>query len=157
MLIHLKERLYARPLDPILAKLIQGKLTKLAKEHSGLTLKDIQDKDSDLFRFAYHYAVAHSQNHLLKMQNYVALYGFARTITMVMVLWFWIVPIVSFINRFPLLNSIVTTAILFILSFISFLNFMKFYRRFSLEVLMAISVMDLESKKPSKQKLLESP
>jgi hypothetical protein len=139
-LFHFDKLLYARPLEPHLIEILKGKLKLLAQNNTGLSSKMVQENELGDFRFAYHYAVEHAPAHLPKMQNYVALYGFTRTITMVIVLLFWwflamfIRGNISFWAYLPIL------AFLSAFSFISYLDFMKFYRRFSLEVMMAVSV-----------------
>jgi len=139
-LLKLRELLYARPLNPILSQTINKKLVSFAKKHSGLEPKVLKDKKIDLFPFAYHFAVENAKAHLPKMQNYVALYGFTRTINVVVVILFWIIFGFALQN-----NSLLQYSGLIIwmlgFSYLFFLNFMKFYRRFSLEVLMAISVI----------------
>lgn len=140
-LLHLKELLYARKLDPTLTELLQGKFSSFLDKHAGLKHQKIRIQETDLFLFAYHYAVEHSPSHLPKMQNYVALYGFARTITMVLICLFWAVIIILVSGKIAFFISLYILFGLSVLSFLSFLNFMKFYRRFSLEVLMAISVI----------------
>lgn len=42
-------------------------------------LQDKNGLDDDLFRLAYHYVYEFSKQHQTKIQNYVALYGFAET------------------------------------------------------------------------------
>jgi len=140
--VNLKDLLYARPLDPILMELLRSKIKILAqKKYSGLELKVIDMRKTDLFRFAYHFVVEKSTSHLPKMQNYVALYGFARTNTLVMIVWFWLISFQIFFNGIGVINGLIFLSSLSILAFISYLNFMKFYRRFTLEVLMALSVV----------------
>lgn len=138
---NLRELLYARRLEPELAEIINGKLKKLAVSYTGLKANKINPHDSGIFRFAYHYASEKTSVHFPKMQNYVALYGFTRTITMVIVLWFWLISFSPALLNIKLLCVPVSPVLFSFIAYISFLNFMKFYRRFSLEVLMAISVI----------------
>lgn len=42
-------------------------------------------------RHPAYYAVENAPNHFSKMQNYVALYGFFRTLTPIAVLLFWVI------------------------------------------------------------------
>ena len=137
-LFHLDKLLYARPLDPLLIKIIKGKLKVFSEKYAGLSAEDININETGDFRFSYHYAVEHAPAHFPKMQNYVALYGFTRTITMVIVLLFWWILIIFFWERTLFWDSLPMLVFLSAFSFISFLNFMKFYRRFSLEVMMAV-------------------
>jgi hypothetical protein len=143
-LLRLRE-IYAKPLDATLIDIIKSKINTLVQRHSGLKGGEIAFKDVDFFRFAYHYTVENAPAHLPKMQNYVALYGFARTITMVFVLLFWWAAFATLTHQLALQLGGTLVGTLSILAFISYLNFMKFYRRFSLEVLMALSAI-LKSK-----------
>ena len=81
----------------------------------------------------------HAPNHLPKMQNYVALYGFLRTITFLSVVLFWAVIIYSLCDAFSLGLSVRLILGGFVLSYILFMAFVKFYRRFSLEAMIALA------------------
>lgn len=136
ILLNLKQLLYGRKLDdPILISVINKKLYALLKLTTG-NKKGTTELNSGIFRIAYHHAVEHANQHFSKLQNYVALYGFTRTVTMVIVLLFWYL-IILMVNNMEL-SFLVPLFILSFLSFFSYLNFMKFYRRFSLEVFMAL-------------------
>lgn len=96
----------------------------------------------DLFRFIYHYAQENSENHVHKMANYVALYGFSRNICFVFVLLFWASLFQSQIESWSYWYSFG----LAIVSSVFFYGFEKFYRRYTLEALMAcVSIRDNES------------
>lgn len=91
--------------------------------------------DGDSFRLIYHYSYENSEQHAAKMQNYVALYGFTRNISIVSVIVFWQLIIMKFyfkenIGTLPILISIFS-------AFIFYKGFVKFYRRFTLEAMMA--------------------
>lgn len=140
-LLGLRE-LYAKPLDSMLASLIKDKIYALMKSKGGLKAPEKHGKasDTDFFHYAYHYAVEHAPNHLPKMQNYVALYGFLRTLTLLSVLLFWAMTWHAIEQRISLLTSCITLLSLSALCYLLFMAFVKFYRRFSLEALMAASV-----------------
>lgn len=96
---------------------------------------NLKSLPTDLFIIAYHFAVEHAPAHLPKMQNYVALYGFTRTTAMLFVIWFWFGILTSIRTAtLPLLAMFLMVG----LCFMAYLNFMKFYRRFSMEVFMAM-------------------
>ncbi len=76
------------------------------------------------------------------MQNYVALYGFLRTIFLVFIIFTWAFIFYASVSNINFSFHIALILIAFsFTSYISFLAFMKFYRRFNLEALMAISVV----------------
>ncbi|WP_318432685.1 hypothetical protein [Photobacterium leiognathi] len=96
----------------------------------------------DLFRFVYHFVQENSENHISKMANYVALYGFSRNLCFVFVLLFWASLLQYQITglNYQFSIALATAASVF------FYGFEKFYRRYTLEALMAcISIRDKES------------
>lgn len=141
--------LYAKKLDDLLVNLIVGKLDPLLKEKGGLSnLSDYGDaKSSNFFLFAYHYCVENSQRHFPKMQNYVALYGFLRTLTLLSVIAFWTLAWQLSVHPFSLLQNLLLILVVSLSSYIFFIGFVKFYTRFCLEVLMALAVTDMKSNK----------
>ncbi len=96
----------------------------------------------DLFRVIYHYVYEKSEKHGMQLQKYVALYGFSRNVAFSFLFIFW----VSLINSIGNFNSVRLSIIsaLLILSYSFFLGFVKFYRRYTLEALMAVCVIDTE-------------
>lgn len=129
-----------RPLDPLLSEIIRTNVERLLRRRSGVA--DLKEYGSpvatDYFRFAYHFAVENCPSHFAKMQNYVALYGLMRTLTFVAILFWW----VAFVHLFwagPISLVIASNLLLSALSIVLYLSFIKFYRRFNLEVYMAIS------------------
>lgn len=133
--------LYAKPLDKLLISIIWKKLFALMIEHGGMKAppEGSKSSNSDFFRYAYHYAVENAPNHLPKMQNYVALYGFLRTLTLLSVILFW--AMVWHIRNLDLLayQAILWALLPALITYILYMSFVKFYRRFSLEALMALS------------------
>lgn len=132
-------RLFAKQLDRHLGSYVLSVIIKIDKisvceEYITTGFPDVQEKD--YFRILYHYAIEKFPVHKAKMQNYVALYGFTRTVSLIFVLFFWI----SFIMMMNM-GSIfyISTPILALLSFLMYMNFVKFYRKFTLETYMAIS------------------
>lgn len=105
-----------------------------------MSLSTCYGTNTDFFRFIYHYTVENAPNHFPKMQNYVAIYGFLRTITFILVLFF--LALVIHVGYFPLsVKTLVWLAFTVAITFSFYLAFVKFYRRFSLEVLMALAAI----------------
>lgn len=102
--------------------------------------KEKLEKPIDFFRFIYHYTSEKSTVHFGKMQNYVALYGFTRTVcfTSITLLWVLIVQLVFFGYQGYMASYIIG---LLIISGVLYIDFNKLYRKFSLEALMAFSVI----------------
>jgi hypothetical protein len=127
--------IYVRPLDDALIRVIRNRLEMIVPEFSRGA-----DNESDFFRFVYHSAVEMSPNHLPKMQSYVALYGFMRALTMVFDILFWISILHMFLADVAWYCDIMGPSLILLLSYITYMGFIKFYRRFSLEVMMAMVV-----------------
>lgn len=130
--------LYAKPLDDLLIKIIREKVYKLIQVVGGVENPTQHGKayGTDFFRFAYHYAVENAPHHLPKMQNYVALFGFLRNISLIVVLAFWptAYAVAKGLVAWPALLALAVA------SYLCFMAFVKFYRRFCLEALMATAV-----------------
>jgi hypothetical protein len=128
---------YAKKVEEPLLLLINNKLTASLNK-AGIFSTHSNDK---FFRYFYHLAVEHSKAHLPKMQNYVALFGFMRTLTLLSIVLFWVVffeahCLYGFSNHLIFLLGLLS-----VISIVCYLGFVKFYRRFSLEVLMAVTTL----------------
>lgn len=141
--------LYARKLDPLLVGLLWGKINGLVVEQSGIPdpAKYGKPREHDFFRFVYHYTLEHAPSHQQKMQNYVALYGFLRTLTFLCALTFWALLLTRGFGHLSAGWSLSLLAATAFVAFVFFLGFIKFYRRFTLEVLMALSAVFKQSPK----------
>ena len=134
---------YAKPLDLMLQDIIRAKVDVLLNEHSDIkeNKNTYSGKNSHFFLFAYHYVVENAPNHFPKMQNYVALYGFLRTLSLISVFFFWCLFVHIIDGSFSTELSIVALILSALLSLTFYMAFIKFHRRFSLEVLMALSAV----------------
>lgn len=130
--------LYAKSLDSLLIQIIREKVDAIIVTKGGLAdpAKHGSASNSDFFRFAYHYAVENAPNHLPKMQNYVALFGFLRNISLILVLASWLTAYAALKGLVPWIILTMLVAI----TYLCFMAFVKFYRRFCLEALMATAV-----------------
>jgi hypothetical protein len=134
--------LYAKPLDSLLVAIIATKLEHLLRDGTGIEPTDVgKSSEHDFFRYVYHFAVENAPNHLSKMQNYVALYGFLRTISFVAVVNFWVMVGIRIAGRVSLWTAGWYCLLTGGVAFLAFLAFSKFYRRFTLEALMAMSAV----------------
>lgn len=135
--------LHASELDPLLKTTIQRKVARFLAIRGEI---DEPDKygtalEHDFFRPVYHYTLEQAPNHQPKFQNYVALYGFLRTITLIMSLLFWASLLLAWKHHFRAPMPWVFVVFTGVSAYVLFLGFMKFYRRFSLEALMALVVV----------------
>jgi hypothetical protein len=131
---------YTKPLDKNLVESIRNKISSLMREQGGLINppQGTNAANSDFFRIVYHYCVENAPNHFPKMQNYVAIYGFLRTLTLLSVLLFWIFAWHSINHPAGSQSMITIFTISLLLPYLLYMAFFKFYRRFSLEALMAL-------------------
>lgn len=140
--------MYARPFEDSLLKIVEKNNKTIVKQfYKG---KDV-DTEGDTFRLIYHYAIEHSENHVSKMQNYVTLYGFTRTLTFISCILFWEIIILGFYKYYLCYQNsllkycffikfgLVTFAGFFI-TFFLYWDFNKFYRKFSMEAYLAAIV-----------------
>lgn len=117
-----------------------------------LHIKDINDEESqnewsksDYHRIIYHYEYEHMNAHAAKMDNYVALYGFLRSVTFIFnCILLWILIYYVF-GSFKLGGEVDAPLVWFIIAlglvtYVFFMSFMKFYRRFTLESFMCLII-----------------
>lgn len=105
---------------------------------------DLISTDFNWHKYIYHYIYEKGSMHASKIQNYVALYGFSRTTSMVFVLLFWI-SILAYVLDWTSysLTAFVWHLVLFaMLAYSFFLGFAKFYRRYTDEIFMAAVALE---------------
>ncbi|EPE4062703.1 hypothetical protein ABFC59_05600 [Enterobacter hormaechei] len=140
-------KLYSRELTKELASPLWSMLEKSYKKIFSVDLSQLKNGyalQGDLFRLAYHYSYEHSSNHQPKIQNYVALYGFCRNVCLVFLLFFWVAFVRLLINTLTdemFGFNILSTLSMLLMTYVFYCGFVKFYRRFTLEVFMAFSVL----------------
>lgn len=134
---------YAKPLDVLLQNIIRSKGNALIIDHSGQNSQPegYSAATANFFLFIYHYVVEKAPNHFPKMQNYVALYGFLRTLTFISILFFWSLIFHVVDGYFSIKLGGILLLLSAILCMVFYLAFVKFHRRFSLEVLMALTAI----------------
>lgn len=129
-----------RPLDDYLNTTLKVKEYRLANK-LGIKHPDV-NQECDYHRIVMHYVYLNVPNSQRKTDNYIALYGFLRSISFVLCVTFFIIGLhaVSTINcRMPFdKDLLLVLAMFFTLAYITFLGFVKFYRRFTLENYMVL-------------------
>ncbi|MCM1140859.1 MAG: hypothetical protein NC453_20000 [Muribaculum sp.] len=139
---------FVKELDPTLKGAIRKSIGQLA-----FFLGIKVGKKDDVHRIVYHYEYELQKAHSVKMDNYIALYGFLRALTLIfnlLFIWFFFVEVVPTLDMDSPVDSklaILMTGILG-LCYLCFIGFMKFYRRFSLETFMCL-VVDTSYKQTS--------
>ncbi|MDO5430564.1 hypothetical protein D7V92_17935 [Parabacteroides sp. CH2-D42-20] len=137
----LRFRVYVlKPLDSYLKESIRKKMRLLSQY---LSLPSM-DEGKDIHRIIMHYCYENYRNHIPKYDNYVALYGFLRSLSFLssslFIYCFWIelrtIDLYSSIDWL----AIIALTLLFCVTYVFYLGFVKFYRRYTLENLMSITV-----------------
>ncbi|MFV0501415.1 MAG: hypothetical protein ACK5MH_07505 [Bacteroidales bacterium] len=146
-------RTVLKPLDSFLKECIKMKTEVLLDRLclNEIHNKDISDKKSssekDNLRIIYHYQYERQTKQARKMDNYIALYGFLRSLTFIFVVEFdylFIEAIVTIFKAFskdyfyPDWKLIIVLIVIACTAYIFYLAFLKFYRRYSLECFMAL-------------------
>lgn len=142
---------FIKPLDKYLQSSIELKYEKLVEKLGISELK--RSKDSDTHRIIYHYMYENFPGHRVKMDNYVALYGVLRSLTLIsnlFILYIWNCQVCYLWNNFtwdlvwsyPLMK----VSLIVLIQFLFFMAFMKFYRRFTLESFMCMVSMEPDKK-----------
>lgn len=122
-----------KPLDKHLQNCINDKLISLM---SIISFDTPDQQNVDYSRIIYHYYIQEDNHSFIqKTDNYIALYGFLRAITLTLCIMTVYLTVISIISC-NLMSNCFIICLLSFLSFVSFLAFMKFYRRYSLEIFM---------------------
>jgi hypothetical protein len=136
-------RVYARGLDKVLQAVLRQSVTErlnAISQPKGVKPEETKAEMVEFFLLLQHFALENCEHHRPKMDNYVALYGFLRTMTLLLLLLFWMFALhVLIVGPFKYLpyGAPLTVALV---AFVFYMAYMKFWRRYSLEVLMAIAV-----------------
>lgn len=129
-----------RPLDEYLKTSLRVKEFKLANK-LGINHPDV-NQECDYHRIVMHYVYLNIPNSQRKIDNYVALFGFLRSISFVFSTIFFAFGTYALttIDISASFDSglLYVLSLFFVLSYICFLGFVKFYRRFTLENYMAM-------------------
>ena len=131
-----------KPLDSYLQQNINKKIDSLLEK---LKLSQ-RGNGADVHRVLMHYNYEHYANHIRKYDNYIALYGFLRSLCLLcssIFIFLFIIEVKNIDFNLPInWNSVFILAILFCVTYLYYLGFIKFYRRYTLENLMSILVDD---------------
>lgn len=134
-----------KPLDKSMKRTVVQKINKLFDK---LNLdKDIRINNKtnvtvDFNRIVMHYVFEYSQKHQSKLNNYVALYGFHRSMSLIFNIsaWFFFIFIFTNLNIENIQFYLIAYVSCIAISYLFFISFMKFYRRFTLESFMVLVI-----------------
>ncbi|MDD3313678.1 hypothetical protein [Pseudodesulfovibrio sp.] len=111
--------------------------------------ESLVNSNANFFKYLYHYTYENESAHSRKMQNYVALYGFSRTMTLIFSLFFLVnlgsvglrLSGYTCISFHPFDHDVLFLLSSALLAYTFFVGFAKYYRRYTDEVLMATVAM----------------
>ena len=140
--------LYLKSVDSVLQEILRNTVITISSKAKPTTIDDYNTwlSEDNFFRLCYHYALEHSSTHATKMQNYVALFGFTRTKTLIFSIVSWTFLIHLIIAYFSNQSTISIYNILYLfcastfIAYTFYLAYNKFFRRFSLEAMLAATV-----------------
>lgn len=149
-----------RPLPVYLIDAIQEKTEKLYKHLNIKVDHENEEELKDFHRVIMHYVYSSVSCHQNKADNYVALYGFLRSICFVIVVFYDIIILNALYTiRYIFINFssvsidwfiIFTVIVGYFLSIVLFLAFTKFYRKFTLENFMTLLTCVFDEKEIEK-------
>ena len=138
---------YVAPFDSLLREAIWTALNRLVRSCG---VKNPASHGSaaehDFAKLAMHHALEVAPNHVFTLRNYVALYGFIRTVCFVMILIFWSLALHGYHMGWGGRLWVYTLGPVGVLCFVVFLSFMKFFQRYYEEALFAVTIVASERK-----------
>ncbi len=113
----------------------------------------------DEYLFIYHYVLENNIGHSKKIQNYVALFGFVRCVSLIFNIVSWWLIIINICNAYHTnflfsidSHMLVLTLGFMFVSYFFYVAFLKFYKKFAQETLMVFSVIPLNFEKENQYK-----
>ena len=137
------EKLYLKPIDGTLKQIIQShteKLMDVLGKNKDEVEVDFAKASSDFHRLIYNYEYEKQAAHRIKMDNYVALYGFLRALTFISNCIFMADVAYMICAKISFSEMWGQLFLLMGLTYLLFMAFMKFYRRFTMESFMCLSI-----------------
>lgn len=142
-----------KPFDNYMQEAVKAK-TRTLLNHLGLSkYNSISHGYVDINRIIYHYVYEKNERQAKKMDNYVALYGFLRSISLIFVvlshyLFYYGIINLATIREFHTASYIFLLIAIACITYVFYLSFMKFYRRYTVEIFMSlVADEDLKVKK----------
>lgn len=128
---------FVKTLDSFLVDIVNARLgTLLTKLALNSSMSD--ESGVDYHRLIYHYIYEQQKGHRPKLDNYVALYGFLRSMTFIFNLLAIHILLYSICNYSFTIKTLIYFIISSSISYVFFMAFMKFYRRYTLESFMCL-------------------
>ncbi len=102
---------------------------------------EVDLQEVEFFHLVYHYVIERESAHIGKLHNHIALSGFLRTLTLIVVLTFWALVPVLLVAGLSIVYCAYMIPAIAVAAYLSYLAFLKFNRRFTFETLMAFAVV----------------
>lgn len=135
---------YTRPVDQQTINTIKVKVRKMLLQ-LGFEIKKWDDEKVftkiDFYKIASHYVYEHTTAHRFKLTNYVILYGFLRSLSLINVILFWYSFVLFFKEQIFFSKEFIFLLLSSFIGYISYIGFLKFYRRYTLEGLMLVLLL----------------
>lgn len=127
------KKYYIKELDVYTKKAFQKKLQKMCRDLGLDPISNIEDKKTDFHRLVSFYEYEYCKKHGAKMDNYVAIYDFMRSLCLIFNVFTGYIFIESlFVWELELANFLWVVG-LSLMTFFLFMAYMKFYRRYTHE------------------------
>jgi hypothetical protein len=128
---------YTNQVGSPLKEIITERMEQFKKKYN----YDVKNKDSgDFFRIIWHFYYEKYKAHAVKLDNYVALYGFTRSMSFIFCMYCWLFMFSIPFRAESWLFYVIASVICAGLSFVFYIAFLKFYRRFTLEGFMCLTI-----------------
>lgn len=102
-------------------------------------IQPVNNSNMDFHRVVYHCEYERQKTHAVKMDNYVALYGFLRAVALIFnCLVLYLILTIDY-DAFIDWKLVRLLNLMLLVSYLFFMGFMKFYRQFTLESFMCDS------------------
>ncbi len=156
-------RNYIRSMGPDLASVVKEALAWL-RSKAGMVSDPSKDYPSEFESLAINYTLESAPSHILTLRNYVVLYGFLRSMTLVLVLATWGMSL-HVAGCVWVKEKCIVTAAPYLLAgilgggficTISYGAYLKFWTRYNKEVLMGLTAVYLKEQTSSTTDLVNS-
>jgi hypothetical protein len=130
---------YIRPADQLIRQAFNRSMSRLLLS-IGVEVQHIEGNEPweyDLERLAIHCAIERAPAHVHTLRNYVVLFGFLRSMCLILVLVFWI-TLAHLIHQDLVWQAAATFLVGSLLVFLCYAAFLKFWFRYYYEAIMAI-------------------
>ena len=136
---------YFRPFDDLIKHAAALAIYKIMRQLK-IKTQDADLEKADIHRLGLHYSLEAAPAHVSSLRNYVVLYGFLRSLTLIIVISSWV--IIYHINgHFVWWKVCLVSVFVCVLSFVTYAAYLKFWTRYHKEAIMALIACTLNKSK----------